>query len=118
MIVVLDTNALMMPFEFGINLDMELERLVGAPRCVVPSCVVGELRKLARNNRYAKAALALSKKYDVIEVVLPGDRGVKEAAKRTGGYVVTNDRKFAESLMAEGIKVITLKNNHLVIEND
>ncbi len=118
MIVVLDTNALMMPFEFRINLDFELERLLGSPKCVIPSCVVGELKRLARENRHARAALQLASRYEVIDVSAPGDKGVKEAAKLTGGYVLTNDRKFIDELVGEGVRVISLKNNHLVIEND
>ncbi len=116
--VILDTNALMMPFEFKLNIDLELQRLLGAPECMVPSCVMGELKKLARDNRHARAALKLASKYPVVEVESPGDSGVIEAAKKTGGYVLTNDRGLIRRLRNEKLGVITLKNNHLVIEYD
>ena len=35
--VVLDANALMMPFEYKINLDLELLRLLGEYEAYVPS---------------------------------------------------------------------------------
>ena len=38
--VVLDANALMLPFQFSINLDVELGRLLGECDVYVPSSVV------------------------------------------------------------------------------
>ncbi len=116
--VVLDTNALMMPFEFKINIDLELTLLLGSPDIFVPSCVIGELCKLSMERKEAKAALQLSKKYSLINVNELGDRGVAEAGARLDGYVLTLDKNFIKILIQNGMKVITLKNNHLVIKND
>ena len=52
--VVLDTNALLMPFEIRINLDLALRELLGDARIVVPGPLVGELKHL--DHRVAKAA--------------------------------------------------------------
>jgi len=38
--VVLDANALMMPFQYRINIDMELQRLLGNPAVYVPTSVI------------------------------------------------------------------------------
>ncbi|HOV52552.1 MAG TPA: DNA-binding protein, partial [Methanothrix sp.] len=46
--VILDTNALMVPEQFGVDIFSELERL-GYVQWLVPSSVIGELRSLARN---------------------------------------------------------------------
>ena len=42
--IVLDANALLMPFQFNIHIDQELRRLFGDIPVVVPSSVLGELR--------------------------------------------------------------------------
>ncbi len=114
--VVLDTNALMMPFEYRINIDLELERLLGSPEVYVPSCVGGELERLAKKHRAAKAALQLMKKYKLVSVEKLGDDGVIEAGKSLNAYVVTADRGLMYRLIKENIGVITLSNNHLVIK--
>ncbi len=116
--VVLDTNALLMPFEFRINIDTELRRLLGNPEIYIPSCVIGELNRLSKKRWEGKAALQLARKYNIIEVSMLGDSGVIEAGKKLGAYVVTNDRNLIEKLKKEGIKIVTLSNHHLVIENE
>ncbi|MCD6275720.1 MAG: PIN domain-containing protein [Thermoplasmata archaeon] len=116
--VVLDANALMMPFEYKINLDLELLRLLGKYEAYVPSCVLGELERVARRRWEAKAALQLADKYRRVEVESLGDRGVIEAAKKLKAAVVTNDRVLINKLIKEGIAVIFMKQNHLVMVDD
>lgn len=105
--VVLDTNALMMPFQFNINIDREIERLLGSVRVVVPSCVIDELDALGTPE--AKGARRLSEKYEVVEVQEKGDQGVQEAAKRCGAAVVTNDQEFIEILRKSSVPVIRMR---------
>lgn len=95
--VILDANALIMPFQFDLNLDSELERLFGNHEIYVPSSVKWELKGLGR-----KDALSLSRKYEEIEVSKKGDEGVLEAAEILDGVIVTNDK---------GLKKRALKNN-------
>ena len=116
--VVLDANALMMPFEYRLNLDLEIRNTLGDANIFVPSCIVGELERLSKKRWEAKAALQLARKYEIINVENLGDKGVLEAAKKLKAYVVTNDRALARILKKEGIKVLSMKQNHLVIEND
>jgi len=116
--VVLDANALMMPFEYRLNLDLEIRNALGDADIFVPSCILGELERLSKKRWEAKAALQLAGKYKIINVENLGDKGVLEAAKKLNAYVVTNDRAFARILKKEGIKVLYMKQNHLVIEND
>src|SRR3972149_4547682 len=71
--VVLDANALMLPFEFRVNLDAELARLLGVCEVFVPSNVIGELERLAKTNRRAKAALSLAGKYGIHNTTRRGD---------------------------------------------
>ncbi|HHH83948.1 MAG TPA: twitching motility protein PilT, partial [Thermoplasmatales archaeon] len=41
--VILDTNALMIPYQSGINIEKEITRLLGICRIIVPSSVVEEI---------------------------------------------------------------------------
>ena len=116
--MVLDTNALLLPFEYGLNLDIELERILGTPDIFVPSCVAGELARLSKTQREAKAALQLMEKYRIVEVEALGDNGVIEAGEKLGAYVLTNDRELIGRLRERKLGVITLKSNHLVILNE
>ncbi len=109
--VILDTNALIMPFQFNINLDLELERILGNPEVLVPSSVVDELRRLGR-----KDALDLASKYEVIQVNRQGDMGVMEAVEGSGGVVVTNDKVLKDRLRAKGVPVVYLRSrSHLEV---
>src|SRR5207247_5187201 len=57
--VVLDANALLLPFQFRVNLEAELRRLLGEHEILVPSAVLDELKGLARSLREARSALKL-----------------------------------------------------------
>jgi rRNA-processing protein FCF1 len=115
--VVLDANALMMPFQFRLNLDRELERLLGQVSVLVPSSVVAELSGL--DERDAKAALALAGKYEVVETASRGDDAVLEVAVGRDAALVTNDRELISRAKAQGVPVIRLRSNrYLVMHGD
>ncbi len=115
--VVLDTNALLMPFEFSLNIDLELKRLLGQCDVYVPGPVIGELRR--SRNRHSKAALALARKYKIFETQLQGDNGVIDAGIKLNAFVVTNDIILRGKLRKRGIKVIFLRSgNHLAFDGD
>jgi len=105
--VVLDANALMMPFQFRVNVDMELKRLFGDLPVVVPSSVLGELS--GSKGAAGKAAVALARKYEVVTTDLRGDDAVLDVAKRLSAAVVTNDRGLIRRLRAENIPVVRLR---------
>ncbi|MCJ7606450.1 MAG: twitching motility protein PilT [Thermoplasmata archaeon] len=111
--VVLDANALMMPFQSRMNLDSELERLFGEVICLVPSSVLGELNGL--REKHAKAALALARKYEIVETDKRGDDAVIDVAERRSAVVLTNDRELIDRLRELGIGVVRLRSGrHLV----
>ncbi|HVO78204.1 MAG TPA: twitching motility protein PilT [Methanomassiliicoccales archaeon] len=115
--VVLDTNALLMPFEFSLNIDRELTRLLGQCEVYVPGPVIGELKR--SKNKHAKVALALAKKYKIFETQLQGDAGVIDAGEKLGAFVVTNDIILRGKLRKRGIKVIFLRSgSHLALDGD
>ena len=113
--VVLDTNALLMPFEIRINLDLALRDLLGEARIVVPGPLVGELKHL--DHRFAKAAIALARKYEIIPTEYTGDDSVVELAFKTGGYVLTNDKELRRRLRKENVPISFLRSGtHLAID--
>ena len=106
-VVVLDTNALLLPFERSINLDAQLRSLLGDCRVLVPGPLIGELRR--SSNKHAKAAMSLAFRYDVVDTEGTGDCSVIELAERHGAYVVTNDRALIERLRERRIRIILLR---------
>jgi len=111
-IVVLDANSLLMPFQFRLNLDLELEHLVCPARIVVLSSVAGEVKNLADGgNRYAKIALKLLPKYEQIMVPGRGDDAIIAFSRKNPGcIVVTNDKRLRIELYKYGVKSIMLFN--------
>ena len=103
----MDANALMMPFQFPINLDLELGRLLGRFELVVPSTVIAELERVAAERRSpeARAALRLAARYRMHGIEGAGDDAVLAAAIQLGAVLLTNDA---------GLRTICLRGrNHL-----
>jgi rRNA-processing protein FCF1 len=76
--VILDTNALLMPFQFSMNIDAEIRAILGDFQGYVIGPSIGELRKCT--DKHAKAAMALSRKYTLYETSVQGDAGIILAA--------------------------------------
>lgn len=113
--VVLDTNALLMPFELKMNLDVAVLNLMGDARMVVPGPLIGELKHL--DNKYAKVALELARKYEIIQSDKGGDDAVLDVALRTNGFVLTNDKELRRRARKLQIPVIYLRSGtHLVMD--
>ncbi|MDR2867002.1 MAG: twitching motility protein PilT [Methanomassiliicoccaceae archaeon] len=113
--VVLDTNALLMPFEMRMNLDLAVASLLGDVRMVVPGPMIGELKNL--DNKHAKAALMLARKYEIMQTDGTGDDAIVEAAIRLNAYVLTNDKELRRRLRSLRIPMIYLRSHtHLVLE--
>lgn len=107
--VVLDANALIMPFQFSVNLEDEIDRIVPKPDIFVPSSVIDELKGLKR-----KDALMLSKRYKIVDVRKNRDAGVIEAAEKLDAVIVTNDKELKQKAREKGIPVAFLRSrSHL-----
>ncbi len=109
LIVLLDTNALLMPFQFSIDLEGELKRLLGEHEVLVPSSSLEELRRLSKTSRKARAALQLTDRFRTVEVKGRGDDALLEAAKEREAIVLTNDRKLRRRLREAGLPVVFLR---------
>ncbi|MDP8011580.1 MAG: PIN domain-containing protein [Thermoplasmata archaeon] len=104
--VIVDTNALMLPFQSKLRIEDELQRLLGSYVILVPESVIHELENLSRGNSDAMAALKYAKKFKVIETDLSGDYSIFDLAIKKKCIVLTNDRILIERLKKNGIKVI------------
>jgi len=106
----------MMLFEFSIDLEDELTRLLGKHHIVVPRPVIEELEFLSEHGkdktRYkAKSSLKLIKKYDVANMNedKKGDEAVFHLAQQLPGIVVTNDRELKRRLKGASLHIIYLR---------
>ena len=116
-IVLLDTNALLMPFQFRVNLETELGRLMGSADIAIPRPVWTELEFLAERDRDARAALQLAARYRVIEAPGSADDALLALGSSLRAVVVTNDQPLLDRLRAASIPRIFLRSrNHLVAE--
>lgn len=116
--VVLDTNFLLIPFRFRIDILKELDYLIEAShRFVVSSMTISELRRIAerigKHGMAARLALKLveanSKKIEIVDSKGYVDDWIVEYAKENNAMVCTNDSKLRKRLRELDIKVITLK---------
>jgi len=113
--VILDSNAILMLFEFSVDLESELTRLLGQYKIIIPSTIVEELIYLSKKGRgqkkiNAKASLELIKEYNIYNIdTNDADESVFLLAKKTNGIVVTNDKELRKKLKEISIRVIFLK---------
>ena len=109
--ILLDTNFLMMPHQFGVDI---FEFLKDYEMLTLSSCVE-ELRKLSKkrgdDGKAAKIALKLVKDrgIEVAKTKEKGDRAILVYALREKCTVGTNDIGLMKSLKNGGIKIIRLR---------
>ncbi len=116
--VLIDTNALMMPAQFHVDLFEELRSLLGSYEAVVLPGILQELAGLSRargrDGAAARLGLTLGEQCTVVPGTamdsVPVDAQVIEYAAKNSCLVVTNDRRVREALLARGIGVISLRN--------
>jgi rRNA-processing protein FCF1 len=118
--IVVDTNFLLMPYEYGVDLPTELIRIVHAPiTLVISSGTERELDTLAgRNGRRATAArfilqnMPLLKSKFPVEVVPSSgevDEWIIKFARNNAVTVATNDVRLRKRLLGMGVPVIVMK---------
>ena len=108
--VFLDTNFLLDILKFRVDFEeFLLEKFGKRFELIVPSSVVGEIKKLSSSNRYAKVALIFirEKKLPIFETSLPPDKFFLSLPSNS--IVCTNDSKLRKSLKKLGIKTIYLR---------
>lgn len=114
--VVLDTNFLLIPFRFRINIIRELDYLIEAShRYVISSRTLDELEKLGRSvgkdGMAARLALKMvqASGITVVKDSAHVDDWIAAYARGNNAIVCTNDRGLRKRLREMDIKVVTLK---------
>ncbi len=120
--VILDTNAILMCFEFSIDLESEIFSLIGKSHIIVPEPIYEELKILSNKGKgnkriKAKGAIDLIKKYDIVSLDynLSGDTAIFKYAKDLNAFVVTNDKELRKKLKNESISVIYLRGKQKLV---
>jgi len=113
--VILDSSAVLMIFEFSVDLEAELTRLLGRHKVVIPKSVFDELRFLSqqqdgRRRQKAKAAMQFIKKFEIANTKIENaDDAIFNLAKETDWIVVTNDKELRKRLRNLLLPVIFLR---------
>ena len=124
-IVVFDSSAILMLFEYNINLKKELVKLLGSYEIVVPSKIVEELKFLSekgkgKKKQLAKPALLLIENYNIFfDKSRNADDAVLNVAKKLNGVIFSNDKELKKRAKKEKIKTIFMRNKkYLMISED
>ncbi|MHC1631810.1 MAG: type II toxin-antitoxin system VapC family toxin [Methanotrichaceae archaeon] len=112
--MLLDTNALMVPEQIGVDIFAELERL-GYRQFLVPSPVLKELKALSsfansgKDRLAAKIGLDLANRCEFLDASGEADQILMELALKQDAAVFTNDKDLKKKLSSSGITVIHLR---------
>jgi len=111
--VIIDTNALMVPVQFNVDIFGELHRL-GFDHFIVPQAVLTELDRLivlarGQDRIAAKVGKSLAQRCELISLEGHADDIIVSLAQDTGAAVLTNDIGLKKRLFELGIRVISLR---------
>jgi rRNA-processing protein FCF1 len=111
--VIIDTNGLMIPGQFGVDIFMELKRL-GFDSYVVPRASVRELEKIStygrgRDRTAAKIALSLMERCTIVEKEGFADDVIMDLAASKEDAVLTNDIILKKRLCSKGVTIVQLR---------
>jgi hypothetical protein len=111
--VIIDTNGIMLPAQFGVDIFTELRRL-GFDQFLLPAAVLHELDGLVRRCRgkdkiAAKVAISLSERCDVIEGEGFADDVIVRLAPAYDAAVLTNDIGLQQRLKEKEIPIVRLR---------
>ncbi|RMF88848.1 MAG: nucleotide-binding protein [Methanobacteriota archaeon] len=113
--VILDTNFLMVPFQFKVDILSELDRLLEAGyEAVIPDKVLRELKTLSQKGslkvrKAAKVALQLAEGMKKVSVEAEDPDSAILAITEKGTVVCTNDRELRRRVLEKGGRVVFLR---------
>ncbi len=124
-LVLPDTNFLLIPGQFGVDIIGELNRVLDVRfNIVLPTAVMRELDVIERKARgrdlmAVRMAKKLAGRFERIEIgrfgEKPTDELIYEFAVKTPGVIVcTNDRELKKKLRAKGVPVIYLRSKKIL----
>ncbi len=112
-IVVLDTNMLLVPYQFGVDILEEIQRLLPGARIVTVKPVLKELEKIERQGLHGRLGVRIARKIlERVEILdtpeKPVDTLLVELAEK--GYIIaTNDKELKKRVWERGGSVIFLR---------
>lgn len=111
--VIIDTNGLMIPVQFNVDIFEELRRL-GYDTHLVPTAVIRELDSLIINLKgedriAAKVARSMADRCGIIEAEGHADDVILDLAVELCAAVLTNDAGLRRRLESKDITVICLR---------
>ncbi len=124
-LVIPDTNFLLIPGQFGVDIIGELNRVLDVRfRIAVPNVVLQELGVIERKARgkdflAIRMAKKLAKRFEVVEIGRFGERPIDDqifdfAAKNERVIVCTNDKGLKRRLREKGVPVIYLRSKKIL----
>ncbi len=117
--VILDTNFLLIPFQFKIDIFEGIERILARSHYfVISSRTIKELEHIAKgtnkDGRSARLAIKLIEankgRIEIIENGEEVDLWIEKYAIEKRAVVCTNDAQLRSKIKREGLRVISLKN--------
>jgi len=126
--IILDSNFLLIPFQFRIDIFEELNDLLGKVEPIVLSTTVEELKKMAEKSSAKKhmqfsAALNLTEQCEILEVKRESSESYDDVILRVASElripVATNDAELRKRLRKMGLATIYLRQKaRLVVEGN
>ncbi len=117
--IILDTNALMVPVQFGVDIFSELATL-NFDECIVPSGVVHELEQIASgagaNRNAARVALSLLTRCETIDRKGNVDNAILKLAIEMDVAVFTNDSELKKRLRDCGVSIVYLRQRSYLVK--
>ncbi|MCI4323841.1 MAG: hypothetical protein L3K03_07495 [Thermoplasmata archaeon] len=115
-VVLLDTNALFLPFRERFPLEAELTRVVPGSEVRVPAPVRREIARLVAAGRPGAAVAAeFAGRFPSVPGPGEGDVAILGIARRLRAAVVTADAGFRDRLLAAGIPVLSPRGLHRLV---
>ena len=117
-IIIVDTNILLVPFQFKVDIISDLKYLLDKPhKYVISSRTLNELKKIGeqigKDGMAARVALKTieANKFDfeIIENNMPVDSWILKYSVQHNAYVATNDAALRMKLKSKRVRVISLK---------
>ncbi len=119
--ILLDTNFFLVPFQLGVNIMSELDRVMQEPyQMMTIKPVKEELEKLARTGKgddksAARLAVHLARNIDVEEAPGKGDDAILDYTRsREDVIVATNDSDLRKRLRKAKVKTIFVRNRSVL----
>ncbi|MFW9925478.1 MAG: PIN domain-containing protein [Candidatus Thorarchaeota archaeon] len=118
--VIIDTNFLTVPVQFGVDVFAEAERVLERNlEFILLDSIIEEIKsKIQRANRTEarmfRVALDLANQCSIVSVdasmkVNPVDDQLVEFTKSVRGVLATNDKELREKAIAQGVPVLRLR---------